>query len=317
MASGVKGPARIELPVPLPIRSVNAWLWPGAEPVLLDCGTNDGASYPLLLAGVRSAGVNPSCLRLFVTHGHADHAGNAARLRQEHGVGLWAMREERPWIATFRSRAAERYGKATAALRMHGVPDAMMAAMQRHGEHLDGLMQDVEPAGTLAHNDRVVLGDAEARVHAAPGHTLGSLIITDGNDVASGDTLLERITSNAIELLESERGRYATYLRTLEGLRRYVGCRILPGHHAPFVLSDSLLDHHLKRHHDRSKHVLDTVRGAPKTAWQVAQKVLPHLKEDQAFLGVCEVVGHLHALEAAGAVSSRNDEGTRTFAARE
>jgi hypothetical protein len=41
--------------------------------------------------------------------------------------------------------------------------------------------------------------------------------------------------------------------------------------------------------------------------------VLPHLARGQTFLGMCEVVGHLHALQADGLAQERVEGGVRRF----
>jgi hypothetical protein len=42
-------------------------------------------------------------------------------------------------------------------------------------------------------------------------------------------------------------------------------------------------------------------------------EVLPHLAQDQQFLGMCEVVGHLHLLELEGRAKSVETDGLRRF----
>ncbi|MCA1811566.1 MAG: MBL fold metallo-hydrolase [Halobacteriales archaeon] len=306
-------PVRIEVPLPFALRSANCWLFPGARPALVDCGIGTPAAYAALQEGLHAAGVGPARLRLLVTHGHVDHAGNAARLRREHGVPLSAPREEAPFLETFRRDAAPRNAAFHAALFAHGVPADAAQAIGGRSESIDLHLEDTPIAAPVRDGERVVLGDLEARVRLAPGHTPGSLLLeTEGNHLVSGDTLLEHITSNAIELKDDDKGRYHQYLRTLDGLRRHVGCEILPGHHAPFQLTDALLDSHIAKHRRRSAKVLSHL-GTPRTAWDLLPRVLPHLAHDQTFLGMCEVVGHLHALEIDGLVRCREEAGVRRF----
>jgi glyoxylase-like metal-dependent hydrolase (beta-lactamase superfamily II) len=174
---------------------------------------------------------------------------------------------------------------------------------------MDPWMHDTPIQAPLRDGQRLRLGATDATAHLTPGHTPGSTVFaTADNDLLSGDTLLEHITSNAIELLDRDKGRYAQYLRTLDGLHRFVGCRVLPGHHDPFMLSAALLDGHLEKHRRRGEKVLAAL-DAPRTAWELLPRVLPHLAHDQVFLGMCEVVGHLHALELEGKVVQRGGDG--------
>jgi glyoxylase-like metal-dependent hydrolase (beta-lactamase superfamily II) len=311
----VPSPLRIVVPLPLALRSANAWLFPGREPALIDSGAGTAEGHAVLMAGIREAGVDPGRLRLFVTHGHIDHAGNAAALRREHGVRLAAPPEEAPFLETFRRDAARRADAFSRALARHGAPADAIEAARGRAAHMDSWMEDVPIAQPLHDGDRLLLGDTAATAHLAPGHTPGSTVfLTSDNDLLSGDTLLEHITSNAIELLERDKGRYAQYLRTLDGLRRFVGCHVLPGHHDPFRLTDALLDSHLEKHGRRSAKVLAAL-DAPRPAWDLLPRVLPHLAHDQVFLGMCEVVGHLHRLELEGKVRMTvGEDGVRRFA---
>ncbi len=101
-------PLRIELPVDLPLRSANAWLFPGDSPVLVDSGAGTDEAYTLLRRALWDSGANLNSLRLVVTHGHVDHAGNAARLRREFGTPLWCPQVEAPFVETFRRDAPRR-----------------------------------------------------------------------------------------------------------------------------------------------------------------------------------------------------------------
>ncbi|MFO1533350.1 MAG: MBL fold metallo-hydrolase [Thermoplasmatota archaeon] len=307
------GPVRIVVPLPLALRSANAWLFPGSPPALVDSaiGTVDG--YAALRQGLWDSGFDANGLRLFVTHGHIDHAGNAARLRREFGALLHAPPEESALVETFRADAGRRYAAYTEALRSHGVPDAEVTKMRERGEGMDPWMEDVPIQSPLRDGQRVQLGDTAATVHLAPGHTPGSaLYATADNDLVTGDTLLEHITSNAIEVTDGDKGRYAQYLRTLDGLRRFAGMRALPGHHEPFQVTEALIDGHLAKHAERSQRILARL-DRPRTAWSLVPDVFPRLVHDQAFLGVCEVVGHLHALEEQGKAAMQEEDGVRRF----
>ena len=306
-------PVRIVVPLPLALKSANAWLFPGSQPALVDCGVGTTEGHTALMAGLREARVDPSRLRLFVTHGHIDHAGNAAALRRDHGVELQAPPAESPFVETFRRDAARRSDAFARALVRHGAPPEAVAASRARAGHMDAWMEDVPIARPLRDGERLLLGDAQVTAHITPGHTPGSTVfLTEGNHLLSGDTLLEHITSNAIELVDRDKGRYAQYLRTLDGLRRFVGAQVLPGHHDPFPLTDALLDGHLEKHNRRTAKVLAAL-DAPRTAWELLPRVLPHLAHDQVFLGMCEMVGHLHLLELEGKVRVHESDGVRRF----
>lgn len=311
-------PVRIDLPLPFDLKSVNAWVFPGSQPALVDCGLGTRRSYELLLAGVRGAGVDPARLRLFLTHGHVDHAGNARRLRDDHGVALHAAKDDAGLVSTFRRDSARRNDDYMEAMRDHGMPDGEATALREGSDEIDGFLEDVPIDNDLLGGTRIVLGDDEAVAIRTPGHTDGStsFLLTEDNDLLTGDTLLEHITSNAGELLEADHGSFHQYVATIESLRRYVGCQALPGHLAPFAIIDAVIDRHLAFHEQRRQRIL-ALLDRPRSAYSLFADIFPGKDQPgQRFMGMAELVGHLHAAEKDGLVRRTDDGRVRRFQRR-
>ncbi len=299
--------------MPFALKTANAWLFPGASPALVDCGLGTDDVYRNLLAQIGDANVDPSTMRLFLTHGHVDHAGNAHRLRDDFGVPLHAPRAEAPFVETFRKDADARNDAYADAMRAHGMPDDAVRAMREDSDAIDQFLQDCPIDHDVPDGDRVVLGDMEAEAVHTPGHTDGSVcfLITEDNHLISGDTLLETITSNAGELLDQDHGSFHEYVETVDGLRQFVGVDCLPGHLAPFRLTDDLIDTHLDHHESRRTKILAEL-DAPRSAWELFPKIFPGKNHgEHHFLGMAELVGHLHSLEIDGLVQRDGDEPRR------
>lgn len=300
---------RIELPVPFPLGSVNAWLFPGERPTLVDCGI--GGTFDALVGAVRKAGVDPATLNLHITHGHVDHAGNARALRDGFGVPLIAPRVEAPFVETFRRDEGPRNDRYAAALHAHGMPAERVARIRAESDaidaHLDDCPIEAEPEPELR------FGDEAVQTLHLPGHTPGSTGWLLEESILTGDTLLERITSNAVELKDDDHGAFHQYVQTLDAMRRYVGLEALPGHHAAFQITDAVLDRHLERHQKR-RDLIRSLLDRPKTAWQLFPDVFPGLHgEDHHFMGMAEIVGHLHSLQIDGLVTCTETEGVRRW----
>jgi glyoxylase-like metal-dependent hydrolase (beta-lactamase superfamily II) len=309
------GVEQIELPVPFPIGSVNAWYLSGRAPALVDCGLGSSRSYAALMDGLARCGapLGPQ-LQLFITHGHVDHAGNAARLRRDHGIGLAAHPDEAPFVSTFRRDSASRNDEFADALRRHGMPAADVQRLRADSHAIDRFLEDTPIDRALRDGEEVALGDRTMQALHTPGHTPGSLCyLQEEQFLFTGDTLLEAITSNALELKEPDFGNYHQYVATLHALRRYVGVLALPGHYAPFRITDALLDRHIAHHEARAQAILVALADGAKTAWQVMRKAFPAWSSDpQMFMGMAEIVGHLHALQIEGRIRAQ-DDGTRRF----
>lgn len=308
---------RIELPLPFALNSVNAWLFPGSEPVLVDCGLGDGPSYPLLMQAIRDAAVDPRALRLLLTHGHVDHAGNARRLRDDHGILLHAAPEEAGLVATFRRDSEPRNDAYADAMRTHGMPDAEATELRGGSDEIDRYLDDCPIDVPVPDGARMVLGDQEATAVRTPGHTDGSTSfwLTEDNQMLTGDTLLEHITSNAGELLEADHGSFHDYVATVAGMRRYVGCEALPGHLAPFQITDAVVDRHLQFHEQRRQRIIGHL-DRPRSAYELFAHIFPGKDSgSQRFMGMAELVGHLHAAERDGLIE-RLDGPVRRFRRR-
>ncbi len=324
-ATDVASPKRIVLPVPFPLKTVNAWLFQGSGdpgnggPALVDCGVGSSVSYAALHEGLAEAGQAPEGLRLFITHGHVDHAGNARRLRDDHGVLLHAPRVEAPYVETFRRDSPARNDKFALALIRNGMPADIVAGLREDSQAVDRFLDDVPIEHDLPGGTRLLLGGTEAEAVIAPGHTPGSTVfVTEDNDLLTGDTLLEHITSNCVELLERDHGNFHRYVQSIDSLRRYAGCQALPGHHDPFEVTEELIDRHLGWHGDRAAKILGLLHR-PKSAFQVMNELFPDellARRGQQFMAMAEVVGHLHALELDGLTRRTEGGGVATFERR-
>ena len=163
----------------------NVWLLPqaAAGPVLVDAGFN--ALWPQLVFGLRRHGVRPRDLAaVILTHHHADHAGNAARL-QRLGVPVYAHsldaavmsgRACRPVIPLPGRRLGSRTEK------------GITAGMCLVGNHYPSPRCEVLP---LEEGDEIAGMD----VHWVPGHTTGSLFLhhRQTGTLFSGDGLINAV----------------------------------------------------------------------------------------------------------------------------
>jgi hydroxyacylglutathione hydrolase len=109
----------------------------GSDAVLVDPADPDVA-----LQAARRHGVHPRWI--LHTHGHADHSGGSARLREELGAEVIGHGADAPWF---------------------------------------------RPDRDLAGEGELVLGALHLRVHPAPGHTPGSVLLEWRGKLLTGDTL--------------------------------------------------------------------------------------------------------------------------------
>ena len=107
-----------------------------------------GGSVDAVLAEVKRRGLTLD--QIWITHGHLDHAGGAAEMKEKSGVEIIGPhRADQFWIDGIPQQG-----------QMYGLPDA----------------RSFVPDRWLDEGDMLTLGDTEWAVHHTPGHTPGHVI---------------------------------------------------------------------------------------------------------------------------------------------
>jgi glyoxylase-like metal-dependent hydrolase (beta-lactamase superfamily II) len=161
-----------------------------------------GGEVPRLLEALKQQGLTLE--KIWITHGHLDHAGGTAALQAATGVPIEGpQREDAFWIDRI-----EESGKA------YGVNDA----------------KRFEPDRWLEDGDRVTLGETEFEVYHCPGHTPGHVIFFHrGAGFAQvGDVLFQ----GSIGRTDFPRGNHAQLIGSITGKLWPLGDDVafVPGH---------------------------------------------------------------------------------------
>ncbi len=161
------------------MRVSNVFLLDGGRGDRFLVDTGHALERPLLLAGLRTAGLGPGDLEgVLLTHHHSDHAGNAAYLRRAFGVPILAH--------------------ASDARILEGLDDAP-PLRSRTGDPFARLFCAIENrTRTRVRVDRALEGGetiAGLEVHHVPGHTRGSILFRHAATASllSGDALLAAV----------------------------------------------------------------------------------------------------------------------------
>jgi glyoxylase-like metal-dependent hydrolase (beta-lactamase superfamily II) len=205
----------------------------GADVTLVDAGYP--ADVPHVLRSLELIGRSPADVAaVVITHGHADHVGAAARLRQEHGARVIAHDAEEPNVTGVRT---ERISELDIALRswrpkMLRFAVHVLRARALAAEHVE----DVE---TFRTDEPLDVPGRPIPVFT-PGHTSGhcAFHLPERGVLISGDALITR------DPISRETGPrlidrlfnvdHARARASLEALRPCEAELILPGHGAPY-----------------------------------------------------------------------------------
>jgi len=143
-----------------------------------------GGDAPLILRAIEQTGAQVE--KILLTHGHADHAGAAAELREKLGAPV-----EGPHIG-------DKF-----------LLDNLQAASTMFGF----ACRNVTPDRWLTHGDVVTFGDASFDVRHCPGHTPGSVLLINQpmNFCLVGDVLFQ----GSIGRTDLPGGDHALFLRSI------------------------------------------------------------------------------------------------------
>ncbi len=144
-----------------------------------------GGDVPLIRRAIEQTGAKVE--KIFLTHGHADHAGGAAEMREIFGAPI-----EGPHIA-------DKF-----------LLDSLEAASARFGF----ACRNVVPDRWLAEGDQVSFGEAKLDVRHCPGHTPGSVVFINEpmQFCLVGDVLFE----GSIGRTDLPGGDHAALIRSIE-----------------------------------------------------------------------------------------------------
>lgn len=154
--------------------------------------------------------------RVFLTHGHVDHAAGCAELQQRLAIPAQLHAGDRDWLAALPTQA-EMFG-------FEGPADVPRIALW----HEDG--------------DEVIVGRQRARIIHTPGHTLGScsLHFSDARQLLTGDTLF----AGSVGRTDLPGGDFTALERSIRDRIFTLGddVRFWPGHGPSALVGDERLE---------------------------------------------------------------------------
>jgi glyoxylase-like metal-dependent hydrolase (beta-lactamase superfamily II) len=164
-----------------------------------------GGDVAAILDAIAQSGVTIE--KILLTHGHIDHAGGAAELREKLGVPIEGPHPEDLFLLENLPQSGAQYGMTDA--------------------------RAVTPDRWLKEGESVSVGDLSFSVHEAPGHTPGSVVFFNAENrfALVGDVLFR----GSIGRTDFPRGDHAALIRSIKEKLYPMGDDVvcLPGHGEP------------------------------------------------------------------------------------
>lgn len=283
----------IRIPTPFAVGDVYAYLIADEKNILVDCGHNTDESYAIVKEQLRNQGLGfPDIDEIWLTHGHPDHYGQAARLADESGAAVYGHIKERSnFSVNDDGELFEQF------FHEHKIPEEQITLMIEQLDWLKQFQQGITPQW-IEGGETLTSGSLSFSVKHTPGHAPGHLTYYSKEGfIFGGDILLEHISTNALINFDPDTGERnksllqyrdsLEWVRTLEGL-------VLPGHGKFISNIKEIADHHLSDHQARYRNIKDLLGEKPYSLYELAQKTFPDaMQQGAVFLVLSEVLGYL------------------------
>lgn len=318
---------RLSIPTPFPVGPVNCYVLESESLALVDTGPNDTAALEALERSFDSLGYRLEDVELVIlTHQHYDHCGLAGEIKRRSGADIAAHALLASYLADYDAALAAEERYAFAVMALHGVDAPTATELHPQSRSLARYGSSVAVDRLLADGDVLVVGDLELQVELRPGHSPTDTIFVEParRFALVADHLIEHITSNAIVHCpldapadpRDRRSALGTYLQSLRLTAELDADQLLPGHGALIAGHKALAADRFAYHERRKSRILRELESGPATAGEVMAALWTRLPDDEVYLALSEVLGHLDLLVEDGRVEAQERDGVVRHASR-
>jgi len=301
---------------------INVFLFIGQKTTLVDTGIK--ATSKILKTALEQKGLFFSDIaQIVLTHGHPDHYGAAQIIRNSSNAVTMAHEDDKRYIEKGRDISPK---QSRQMLSILGIPKLYQFSMpimdMMYKRWADNFLVDK----VIHDSDSLVLGDYQATVISTPGHSKGSvcLFLEKEGILFSGDHIMNHMQPNPFVMLEEghllpRRMSQIEYYASIEKIERLKPQIIYPGHGEAVRDISPIINTYQARFKKRQHGILNTVKSAGLTPYEIALHLFPRLKGRRFFFNivfaVSEVFTHLQVLEHEKKVVSYLDNGKLLFEA--
>ncbi len=319
---------RLSIPTPFMVGRVNCYLIDDDPLTLVDTGPNSGKALDELERALGEHGRRIEDLeRIVITHQHIDHLGLVDILARRSGAEVCALDLLAPVIEDFAADAERNDELAEALMLRHGIPRDVVTALRSVSRSFRAWGGSTRVTHPLADGSELTFAARTFQVLHRPGHSPSDTLFHDRErgEVLGGDHLIAHISSNPLisrplggKSGEPGTGRpraLLTYMRSLRETREMEIGVVLPGHGEQVTDHVGLIDERFALHGRRARKIGGLIEERPRSAYEVAQALWGNVAVTQAYLTLCEVLGHVDLLLEEGRIVERETGGVVRFEA--
>ena len=312
----------LSIPTPFAVGRVNCYLIDDEPLTLVDTGPNSGKALDELERSLAGHGHRIEDLeRIVITHQHIDHLGLVDILARRSQAEVCALDLLAPVIEDFASEAERDDELAEALMLRHGIPRDVVTALRSVTRSFRAWGSSTKVNTRLTDGGSLEFADRTLEVLHRPGHSPSDTVFHDAErrELIGGDHLLARISSNPLisrplggKSGEPGDGRpraLITYMRSLRETREMDLDVVYPGHGEPVTDHKALIDERFSLHERRANKIAGLIEEQSRSAYEIAQQLWGNVAVTQAYLTLCEVLGHVDLLLDEGRVTEDNGPG--------
>ena len=307
---------QVRVPLPFPLRWVNAYLLKGQDGyTVIDPGLHTAESIKVWEESFDTLGISYSDIsQIVLTHHHPDHIGLAGTFQQRSGAPVLLSAEGIEQSLYLWGPEREATDELHKLFARHGM-DAETG--ERLREHMESFLPFVYPlpemtpitAGSL-----IMMGDRAYRTIEAPGHAYGQFMLLDeaGGNLFCGDHVLPQITPNVGLLPRFDTNPLQSFLDSLALVAQLAVKRAFPGHRDPFEGFAERCHAIIEHHHERLARMIGML-DQPKSGYELCQAFFgTSLSIHQLRFAMAETLAHLVYLRENGEIKEQPSAGGTT-----
>jgi glyoxylase-like metal-dependent hydrolase (beta-lactamase superfamily II) len=312
----------LSIPTPFMVGRVNCYLIEDDPLTLVDVGPNSGKALDELERALADHGHRIEDLeRIVITHQHIDHLGLVDILARRSGAEVCALDLLAPVIEDFAADAERNDELAESLMLRHGIPRDVVTALRSVSRSFRAWGGSTKVTNPLADGSELAFAGRTLQVLHRPGHSPSDTLFHDraSGELIGGDHLIAHISSNPLisrplggKSGEPGAGRpraLITYMRSMRETREMDLRVIYPGHGEPVTEHRTLIDERFALHERRARKIGGLIEERPRSAYEIAQSLWGNVAVTQAYLTLCEVLGHVDLLLEEGTVLEHEDPG--------